>query len=268
MIRLICIDIDGTLVGSENRIPEAVKPAIEQARQRGQYLAICTGRPAMGLARQYAYELAPTNWHIFQSGSSMVQVSSGETRSVAMDGQWQDYLIHLSRQNQWVLELYSDTDYVVEALAHDPHEMARRHAELIGLPYTPRPFESLVGQLVRAQWVAHSDQLEQVLASCPPELQYSPATTPSMPDVHFISITPKGVDKCSGIARLADLLGVSLARTMMIGDGHNDIDALQGVGFSVAMGNAPDAVKAVARYVVGHVDQGGLAEALEMSATL
>ena len=48
----------------------------------------------------------------------------------------------------------------------------------------------------------------------------------------------------------------------MVGDGYNDLEALRAVGFPVAMGNAEPAVRAAARLQVGHVDQGGLVEAI------
>jgi hydroxymethylpyrimidine pyrophosphatase-like HAD family hydrolase len=50
---------------------------------------------------------------------------------------------------------------------------------------------------------------------------------------------------------------------MMVGDGHNDVPALQIVGYPVAMGNAPDDVADAARHRVAHVDHDGVAEALD-----
>ena len=55
---------------------------------------------------------------------------------------------------------------------------------------------------------------------------------------------------------------------MMVGDGLNDLDAVTTAGHGVAMGNAVDEVKAAARHHVAHVDDDGLVEALELSATL
>ncbi|GGJ29517.1 Cof-type HAD-IIB family hydrolase [Deinococcus roseus] len=261
MLKLVCIDVDGTLVGSSGTVTEEVWEATREARSRGQHLVICTGRPAFGKALGYAQKLDPEGWHIFQNGASIYHVQTGETLSASFPEELLPWLEQLGKEKNWVLELYSDTDYAVE----DTHRFAREHAELLGLPFDPRPFTALKGTPVRAQWVIPIEQTRECMALMPESVTLSPAGSPIMPDAMFISMTRKGVSKASGIQKIADKLGLTIDQVMMVGDGHNDAEAMKVVGHGVAMANADDEARAAANHHVGHVDEGGLIEALELS---
>ncbi len=92
-IRLIGIDVDGTLVGTGGSIHPRVWEAVEHARGRGIHLALCSGRPAFGLALDYARRLEPTGWHIFQNGSSILNLAMNLSLSVALQPHWVKSLI-------------------------------------------------------------------------------------------------------------------------------------------------------------------------------
>ena len=94
------------------------------------------------------------------------------------------------------------------------------------------------------------------------------ATSPVMPGVAFVSCTTPGVSKGAAIARIAAEMQIAIADVMMVGDGDNDVEALAAVGHGVAMANAVPAAKAAAAYEVGHVDDDGLVQALELSISL
>jgi hydroxymethylpyrimidine pyrophosphatase-like HAD family hydrolase len=86
-----------------------------------------------------------------------------------------------------------------------------------------------------------------------------------MPDTQFVGLTHEGVTKGSAIRSVAEGYGISLQEVMYVGDAGNDLSALRIVGHPIAMGNADPAVIEAAAYTVGHVNQGGLAQALEMA---
>ena len=270
MLGLVCIDVDGTLVGHNNQVHPRVWETAARAVQAGLKLAICTGRPALSATLAYARQLDPLGWHIFQGGASLLQPESGASRSHPLSESALERLLALYAQTGWVLELYSDQDYVVEAFApgSEADRLARDHARLIGVDFQPRSLRALQGKLVRAQWVVSGAQTSAAMASCFEGVVYASATSPSVADACFISVTAAGVDKCSAIRELAALSGVPLSQTMMIGDGQNDLRAMQLVGYPVAMQNADPVLSAVCRYQVGHVEAGGVAEALELALTL
>lgn len=264
MVELVCIDVDGTLVGSSGTVAPEVWAAAERARLRGIRLAVCSGRPAFGLAREFAEQLDCEGWHVFQNGASVMHVASGESRSASLSPRGLEWLLARSRATGRILELYTDSGYAVESTA----DRAVRHAGLLGVPFLPRPFASLEGKIVRAQWLlAHADA-DAALAERHEDLGFAHSTSPVMPDTSFVNVTPAGVDKASAVRVLAGAYGVPLEGVMMVGDGLNDVGVMEVVGHPVAMGNAEPEVHAVARHVVGHVDRGGLVEALELAMRL
>jgi hydroxymethylpyrimidine pyrophosphatase-like HAD family hydrolase len=62
---------------------------------------------------------------------------------------------------------------------------------------------------------------------------------------------------------VADRLGIARAEVCAIGDNLNDLDMVSWAGFGVAMGNAPEALRAVAEYVTGRIDEAGVAQVIE-----
>jgi Cof subfamily protein (haloacid dehalogenase superfamily) len=260
-IRLVGIDVDGTLVGSGGRVAGRVWAAAGRARQTGIHLVLCSGRPAFGSALQYARRLDEAGWHVFQNGSSIVNLTTGESRSAAILAAQIHTLIAQARSSGNVLELYSDTEYVTEST----DALARDHAELLGLPYQVRPFESLAGPIVRAQWVLTGEQTQRMRAMVPPGLEVAQSTSPLMPGTNFVGLTHAGISKGSAIRAVTAQYGFALEDVMYVGDAGNDLPALAIVGHPVAMSNATPEVLDATVHHVGHVDQGGLADALEQA---
>jgi hypothetical protein len=261
MIRLVCIDVDGTLVGSSGTVHPVVWPAVERARASGIRLAMCSGRPGFGHTREYALRIDPAGWHGFQNGASVMCVATGESLSVALPTASLAALVARARTTGRILELYTDTEYVVESTA----ARASEHARLLGVPFAPRAFESLSGRIVRAQWLVPHEEEARIMAEPNPGLELSSSTTPVLPDTLFVNITATGVDKTRAVRVIADEYDVPLERVMFVGDGNNDLGAMRVVGYPVAMANGERAVQKIARRVVGHVDDGALADALDLA---
>jgi len=261
MIQLIGIDVDGTLVGTGGVIHPRVWEAVARARERGIHLALCSGRPAFGLALEYARRLEPEGWHVFQNGASILNLATGRSRSVAIPVHWVETLIEEARHTGEVLELYSDTEYVVES----PSPWSKEHADLLGVPFDPRPLDSLAPPIVRAQWLLSAQRAPDFTNAPHPGLEVAQSSSPIMVGTQFVGLTHEGVTKGSAMRSIAEEYGVPLENVMYAGDAGNDLSALRIVGHPIAMGNADPAVKAAAKHTVDLVDRGGLAQALEMA---
>ena len=261
MIGLVGIDVDGTLVGKSGEVAPRVWEAVELARAKGIHLALCSGRPAFGRAVEYARGLDAQGWHAFQNGASIVNLPTGQSRSVPLPPEAVTTAIAEARSSGWVLELYSDRDWVEESSA----PWAVQHAELLGVKFEPRTFESLDGPVVRVQWLVTSEQAAQLMSRPHPGLEIAQSTSPLMPGTQFVGLTREGVSKASAMRTIAGQYGIAMQEVMYIGDSGNDIPALRVVGHPIAMANSDPAVIKVAERVVAHVDEGGVADALRIA---
>ena len=158
-----------------------------------------------------------------------------------------------------MLELYGDSAYVVESASN----WASEHAELLGLPFKPQPFETLTSPVVRAQWLLAPADAARVVALDGLEMAHS--TSPLMPDVRFVALTRAGICKGSAMREIAAAYEIDLRDVMYVGDAGNDLSALRIVGHPIAMANADPVVIEAAERTVGHVDTGGLADALRLA---
>lgn len=253
--------MDGTLVGTGGMIHPSVWEAAKRACNAGIHLALCSGRPAFGVALDYARQLEAAGWHVFQNGASILNLATGKSRSVPIPLSWKQTLIDRARSSGEVLELYADTAYVAESKS----QWARDHADLLGVAFTPQPFESLTQPIVRAQWLLSRERAAAFTAAPHPGLEVAQSSSPLMPDTQFVGLTRQGVTKGSAMRSIAEEYGLSLQDVMYVGDAGNDLSALRIVGHPIAMANADPEVLKAARHCVGHVDRGGLAQALEMA---
>ncbi|MFL5562435.1 MAG: Cof-type HAD-IIB family hydrolase [Gemmatimonadaceae bacterium] len=261
MIKLVFTDVDGTLVGSSGTVLPAVWEGAKRVRAAKIHLAICTGRPAFGDTLGYARRLDADGWHVFQNGASVLHLATAQSLSTPLPRASVGALIERARSIGRILELYTDSAYAVESTA----PRAREHARLLGVPFEPRPFESLEGTIVRAQWLVALDEEDAALADETGALERSASTSPVMPDTCFVNMTAPGVDKARAVRSIAAQYDVPLEDVMFVGDGNNDLAALRAVGHPVAMANADASVLTIARRTVGHVDDAGLVEAFDVA---
>ena len=267
-VRLVCIDLDGTLVGAGGVVHPSVWAAAEALRPAGVRVAVCTGRPGFGDALAYARRLDGDGWHIFQNGASVLHLGTGASRSALLDATTVQALLAQQAASGQTLEFYGDRTFAVGASPRDDADRARRHMGLLGASAEPLSLDAFARAtpVVRAQWmIAHADE-DAVLADPPPGGRLVPSLSPVMPETRFVSVLAAGADKIVGVRAVADAYGLPLSTVMFVGDGANDAAAMAAVGAAggraVAMANAEPEAIAVATRIVGHVDAGGLADAL------
>ena len=216
-----------------------------------------------------AKRLDPSGWYVFHAGGATVHSGTNLVRSHAIDSTTVVAADQIAAANDWVIEFYTATDYVVDSDA----ELAVDHAGLLGVPHRGADSTrsiSRVGGICRLQYVVEERQIPEVTATCSGLglTITSAATSPIMPGAAFVSLTSPEVTKATGISMVAEELGIGLDDVMMVGDGSNDLPAIEAVGHSVAMGNATADVKAAARYSVASVSEDGVVEALLLSSNL
>ena len=263
VIGLILLDLDGTLVGAGNRVHPQSWTAIKRAQALGIRVAICTGRPSDGFATDYAERIDPRGAHVFENGA-LIARPDGEMLS-ARPLSHASFLnqVTLSRLVEQPLEAYTGTTCYVER----PTDYTRAHAKIIDITVAERDLFLVDEPIVRVQWIAEwtawATLKDRVGAD--PAVDVVVASQPDIPETCFSSVTAKGVSKAAAARWLAAHYGLTIESVAMVGDGDNDLEAIQTVGLGIAMGNGTHAVRAAANAVVRSVDDGGLADAIDLA---
>ncbi len=262
MIRLVLMDVDGTLVGAGGPHP-STWPALEEARARGVRLGLCTGRFGRGLAEEYAARVSPEGLHVFQNGAVISRPGAPATHTTPLERSTFLELVAISRREGEPLEAYGERRFFVE---HHT-ELTRVHERALGVAAEIADLTALDEPVVRAQWVVRDEDFPRFrdLTLRVPGVRVHPARAPWSPGTVFANLTHPDATKASALRWLAAHYGLEPADVAMVGDAENDLEAMAAAGLAIAMGNAPESVRARAHAVVADVDAGGLAGAIRLA---
>ncbi|MHC5935409.1 Cof-type HAD-IIB family hydrolase [Nostoc sp.] len=265
-IKLLVLDIDGTIAGESNTVSTGVKQAIIAAQARGIQVAIATGRMYRSALRFHqeigsilplmAYQGAWIQDPITQKIHRHWVVS----REIAH--QLIDYFEQPELRSLLSVHFYINDQLYVRELTRETQIYAERSGVI------PIPVGDLRQTLTNepTKILALSDDtdvINKLLGNL--RRQYTPAELYLTTSVAtFFEATNAFVNKGTAVRYLAEeLLGLQIANVMAIGDNFNDVEMLEYVGLGVAMGNAPAGVQAIAQWVAPSVEQDGAAVAIE-----
>jgi len=263
--KLLVVDVDGTLLDGKGNISNEDRDALATACRLGVQVCLSTGRvpqACLGVIDQLSLD----GYHIFVDGALVSDpVQGSEVYIQPLSKEVGRQAVEFAHRHNLDLEFYSATQYFAE------REMwsTKAHRQFFGIEATIIDFTRLWERerIIKGGLVAITpEEAANAMNFClqfEGRLHFSWARTPAYPGVDFINILAPGVSKGKSLEVLASYLGVSIGEVMAIGDGTNDISLLSTAGLAVAMGNAPDEVKAVADHVTLDVDQSGVAAAIK-----
>jgi Cof subfamily protein (haloacid dehalogenase superfamily) len=261
--KLLVVDIDGTIIGKGGQVSAEDREALAKVRQKGIGVSLSTGRAAPS-CRPIIERLGLDGYHIFCDGA-LVSSFNEEIYARPIDRGVVRKGIEFAHQHDVYLELYSVSRFFVER----ENWATKIHREFFNLEPTVVDFSGLWERERIIKWglVTASPEeavkVESFRRHFERSLHFSPARSPAYPHVEFFNVVDLGVSKGKELAALTSHLGIALSEVMAIGDGTNDIPLLSSAGLAVAMGNAPDEVKAVAHHITLDIDHSGLAAAVK-----
>ncbi|GAX00325.1 sugar-phosphatase [Secundilactobacillus mixtipabuli] len=265
-IKLIAIDIDGTLVNNRKQLTQHTIDTVTKAREKGIKVVLCTGRPITGVA-QY---LEPLNIsgdteYVVTFNGSLAQTISG-TPIVSHNITLEDYIDLETVARKANIHFHMETlDHIYTANRDiSPYTVAESF--LVQMPIRFRMPEEITDELTisKGMFVDDPKRLAPFIKNFPEELKERFYVVQSEP--YFFEAMNKNASKGNAIAELAAKLGFAADEVMAIGDQGNDLTMVKFAGTGVAMGNAIDDMKAIAQFVTKTNEEDGVAYAIEKFA--
>lgn len=248
--KIIFFDIDNTLyITEENRIPESTLYALNALRQQGIITAIATGRTLAVLPEQIRQLIG-------QDGIDMIAIINGqyvqyqgkELVSFAIDAATVTQVADYFRAHN-IAHGFVDEQGISVALIND---FVHQSCQETRVSYQYNPSHQ------------HQRPIYQILGFYPEEHD---AHIASMLPEHLklvrwhrfgVDILPREGSKARGIRAALQQLNLNLHDAWAFGDGHNDLEMIQAVGFGVVMANGEDSVKAHANHICPSAKEDGI----------
>ena len=272
-IKLVALDLDGTLFDNNSRISKRNLTAIRSITDKGIHVVISTGRPFEGIPFDQIKGTG-INYAITANGSGIYEISTGKclyenamdeelvtpilnfllTRDIHMDAfiGGKGYTpVQCVETAQKLTVPSSIKNYIITTRTRLDNILQFIHENLLKVQkMTLNFYPAADGTLIDRETV------RKFLVS-------NPSITTVCGGYNNLEFTRADANKGVGLRKLAEILGVNPDATMAIGDTENDLAIIEAAGIGVAMGNATDAVKARADYVTTTNTKDGVAAAIE-----
>ncbi len=265
-IKMIGIDIDGTLVNDQKQLTQTTQRVITAARRQGIKIVICTGRPLSGTVR-YLKQLhiqGPDEYVVGFNGA-IAQSTDGKVIDDARLS-YDNYLKAEMISRKFHVNFQIETPNAIYALNRNISKYTIYEASLVNLPLRYRTPEEIKPSLMisKTMWIAEPKRITAMKRDLPKSLyddMYIVQTEPV-----FLEALHKGVSKGKTLLKLASQLGIQPDQVMALGDQGNDLSMIKRAGLGVAMGNAIPEDKQNAQFVTKTNNENGVAYAIKKFA--
>lgn len=261
-IRLVAIDVDGTLLDSSHRLQKPVGEALDELNARGVKVVLATARSPQVL-RIVLGELTFAPLLVCFSGAWIgeVDLQSLAPRSALWERRHPASSARLIVQTAFA--------HHVEPNVFDPETWRVRTltAEILAESQITDTRPIITPEVLR-----EGDEPNKILlitseGEATARLNAIAETVRSVSNATFskpnyLEIIPFGVNKAKALANLARMRDLELSQVAALGDGLNDLEMLREAAIGIAMGNASDEVKSAADWVTGTNDEAGVAQAV------
>lgn len=268
-IRMIGLDMDGTLLTTEKELTEYTREVLREAIDRGVVVLPATGRPLAGIPEE-VLKFPGVRYAVASNGARIVDLK--ESRVLYEDlvpYETGRRVLEICSRYDSMLEIYYDgVGYAEEEKLKHLDEYVPRLPMARYIASSRRPVADV--RAMHEERKAPTDKVQALFRTTEECKKAWKEVEKEIPDIEItgalsnnIEVNAKGVNKGRGLMILGELLGIHREEIMAVGDGSNDIAMLREAGLGVAMENATEAVKAAADVVTLSNDQEGAAAAIE-----
>ena len=247
-IKLIALDLDGTLLTTDKKLTDRTKAVLKAARDRDIKVVLTTGRPLKAMDF-FLHELGTDGQedeYTITFNGGLVQKNTGEILDKTVFSI--DDVARLYEETEKLgLPLDAISEGTVYQIQSDQESLYAKFNP--ALTFVPVAFEDLSSQMTYSKCVTAFAQepLDAAIQQISPELfdQYEIFKSREL----LLEWSPKNVHKATGLAKLIKHLGIDQSQVMACGDEANDLSMIEWAGLGVAMQNAVPAVKEVANVI-------------------
>ena len=270
-VKLIALDLDGTLFNSQSQISAHNIDTIKKANEAGATVVISTGRPYSGLPFEQL-KGSGIRFAITTNGSAIYEIESGKCLfEEAMD---EEIILPIL---DFLLTKDIHMDAFIGGKGYTPVQCVAAGQKLANPPALKHYILNTRVRVDNLPLFIHENQLkvQKMTLNFYPEgdvfkdreevrkyLESNPAVTTVSGGYNNLEFTRVDVNKGVGLQKMAQLLDIPVTQTMAVGDTENDVAIIRAAGVGVAMGNATAAVKSAADYITTSNDEDGVAAAI------
>lgn len=267
-IRLIAIDLDGTLLNDDKEISPANHAAVQACIEAGYQIVVCTGRTLPGSRRfiealdlpkqqaEYAILYNGAASYLLPDYQQIAGASLAPHAIKAVVEAWRD----LADPQIQLVAFDQDHFFLVDA--KEATVYTQKDAETLASPIIHMTSQELLGRtdIIKLMAIGPESALDACQTSLEGQLTDQVDVVRSQPII--IEFLIPGVNKATALMHLADRLNLIPSQVLAIGDQLNDLEMLEWAGYSVAMGNAHPQLQALADQVTLSNNDSGVAHVL------
>jgi Cof subfamily protein (haloacid dehalogenase superfamily) len=261
-IRLLAIDVDGTLLDSSHQLRTDVRDAVCRAAASGLGVALATARGPTAV-KEIVSEFDFSPWLICFSGAWIGRLNSPQPERSAVElDERISYdtaclILRIALSHRLEPNVFTPSTWRVRSITSeilDESRILNLQPSLVS--------DLLLGEEEPSKILLISKGGEEVDALFEVQDSIRTFSTATFSKTNYLEIIPAGVNKAKGLEVLGEALDLDFSQIAAIGDAPNDVEMLCEAGLAIAMGNASSVVKSNADWVVGTNDEGGVGEAI------
>ena len=254
-VKLIGLDMDGTLLNDAVELTPYTKNVLQQATAQGIEVAAITGRPLTAIPKEFL-EIPGIRFAISANGGHIRNIVDNTTPYAALISQSTLFqLMDLFAEYDSMPEVYKDGQ------AYLNHEFYPKLEKYLRNDLFREVFRGTRIFIDDAKAIIHEcskgmEKIDALFSSLDDQADCRKRIEERFHDVKItgsagygLEITRADANKGTGLLKLAEILGIKPEETMAIGDAENDIDMVTAAGIGIAMKNGSDEIKAVADYI-------------------
>ncbi len=264
MIKLVAIDIDGTLLNDKHEITAGVKNAILALREKNVKVVLCTGRPLSGI------EKSLKELDLFHSEDVAITMNG----AVTLTTKTREVIVETALKKEDLQRIFdfckpfkAHVTYFDTKNMYVPHEeisiLTCQDSLLLNTALYYQPVENSADdiQIPKIMLLDEPQKIVEVMQNLSDELKNDYYIVRSVP--YNLEFLHKDVSKGEALKNLSSKLGIDASEVLCLGDAENDISMMEFAGTAIAMGNATPYVKQLATFVTKTNNEDGVRYALE-----